>query len=89
MTESVKDAKTGKVSKVEVGRIVFEEVGSWTASDDVFALQWLNVNVGSFTSAAFALCTLTHLCAHLPANYRAHARGVRDLRRSHIQTRGT
>ncbi|KAI0745156.1 Golgi CORVET complex core vacuolar protein 8-domain-containing protein [Earliella scabrosa] len=44
VTESVKDAKTGKVSKVEVGRIVFEEVGSWTASDDVFALQWLNVN---------------------------------------------
>ena len=48
ITESVKDAKTGKVKTVEVGRMVFEEVGSWTASDNVFALQWLNVNVGSF-----------------------------------------
>ena len=49
LTQTVKDAKTGKVTKVEVGRIVFDEVGSWTASDDIFALQWLNVNVGSFT----------------------------------------
>ena len=84
IVQSVKDAKTGKVTKVEVGRIVFDEVGSWSTSDNILALQWLNVNVGSFTSAAFALCTLTHLCAHLPANYRAHARGVRDLRRSHV-----
>ncbi|OJT15290.1 Vacuolar protein sorting-associated protein 8 -like protein [Trametes pubescens] len=44
VTQSTKDAKTGKVSKVEVGRIVFEEMGSWTASDDILALQWLNVN---------------------------------------------
>ncbi|KAH9929603.1 Golgi CORVET complex core vacuolar protein 8-domain-containing protein [Epithele typhae] len=43
ITQNVKDAK-GKVNKVEVGRIVFEEVGTWTASDDILALQWLNVN---------------------------------------------
>lgn len=49
VTQTTKDAKTGKVSKVEVGRIVFEEMGSWTASDDILALQWLNVNVGSFS----------------------------------------
>ena len=49
LVQTVKDAKTGKTSKVEVGRIVFEEVGSWNASDDILALQWLNVNVGSFT----------------------------------------
>ena len=52
--QTVKDPKTGKVSKVEVGRIVFEEVGSWTASDDILALQWLNVNVGSFTPVTCA-----------------------------------
>ncbi|RPD57488.1 hypothetical protein L227DRAFT_631711 [Lentinus tigrinus ALCF2SS1-6] len=44
IVQSVKDAKTGKVNKVEVGRIVFDEVGSWTASDNILALQWLNVN---------------------------------------------
>ncbi len=52
MTESVKDPKTGKVKNVEVGRMVFEEMGSWTASEDIFALQWLNVNVGSFAPTA-------------------------------------
>ncbi|KAI0675421.1 Golgi CORVET complex core vacuolar protein 8-domain-containing protein [Trametes maxima] len=44
ITQTVKDPKTGKVSRVEVGRIIFEEVGSWNASDDILALQWLNVN---------------------------------------------
>ncbi|KAI0633251.1 Golgi CORVET complex core vacuolar protein 8-domain-containing protein [Trametes polyzona] len=44
VTQAVKDPKSGKVNKVEVGRIVFEEMGSWTASDDILALQWLNVN---------------------------------------------
>ncbi|RDX54849.1 hypothetical protein OH76DRAFT_1397161 [Lentinus brumalis] len=44
VVQSIKDAKTGKVTKVEVGRIVFDEVGSWTAGDSVLALQWLNVN---------------------------------------------
>ena len=54
ITQTVKDAKTGKTNKVEVGRIVFEEVGSWNASDDIVALQWLNVNVGSFTPTSFS-----------------------------------
>ncbi|EJF57656.1 hypothetical protein DICSQDRAFT_68956 [Dichomitus squalens LYAD-421 SS1] len=42
--QTVKDPKSGKINKVEVGRIVFEEAGSWMASDDILALQWLNVN---------------------------------------------
>lgn len=49
IVQTVKDAKTGKLNKVEVGRIVFEEVKSWNASDDILALQWLNVNVCPFT----------------------------------------
>ncbi|KAI0373910.1 hypothetical protein BV20DRAFT_1049354 [Pilatotrama ljubarskyi] len=54
VTQTVKDPKTGKVSKVEVGRIVFEEMGSWRASDDILALQWLNVNqLILLTPAAF------------------------------------
>ncbi|KAI0709566.1 Golgi CORVET complex core vacuolar protein 8-domain-containing protein [Cerioporus squamosus] len=56
IVQSVKDAKTGKVSKVEVGRIVFDEVGSWTAGDSVLALQWLNVNqIIVLTPAAFEI----------------------------------
>ena len=48
--QEVKNAKTGKTSRVEVGRLVFEEVGTWTVGGgDVLALQWLNINVGSFT----------------------------------------
>ncbi|CDO69139.1 hypothetical protein BN946_scf185042.g41 [Trametes cinnabarina] len=56
VTQTVKDAKTGKVSKVEVGRIVFEELGSWRASDDILALQWLNVNqIIVLTPSAFEI----------------------------------
>ena len=48
VVQAIKDTKTGKINQVETGRLVFEEVGSWNASDDILALQWLNVNVGSF-----------------------------------------
>lgn len=47
ITQEVRNPKNGKVSKVEVGRIVFEESRSWTVGGDVLALQWLNSNVGS------------------------------------------
>lgn len=46
--QQVKNAKTGKVNRVEVGRIVFEESSTWTVGGDMLALQWLNTNVGSF-----------------------------------------
>ncbi|OSD06995.1 hypothetical protein PYCCODRAFT_1359573 [Trametes coccinea BRFM310] len=56
VTQAVKDAKTGKINKVEVGRIIFEELGSWTASDDILALQWLNVNqIIVLTPSAFEI----------------------------------
>ncbi|KAF7796662.1 hypothetical protein EIP86_007845 [Pleurotus ostreatoroseus] len=43
--QEVKNAKTGKTSRVEVGRLVFEEVGTWTVGGgDALALQWLNIN---------------------------------------------
>jgi hypothetical protein len=45
---SVKNAKTGKVSQVEVGTIVIEEVSTWTVGEAILAVQWLNLNVGSF-----------------------------------------
>ncbi|CAL1707277.1 unnamed protein product [Somion occarium] len=39
-----RNARTGKVVDVEVGRITFEEVGRWTTETDVLVIQWLNVN---------------------------------------------
>ncbi len=49
-SQNVRNPKTGKTTRVETGRIVFEEVGKWTVRGDMFALQWLNPNVGSFLS---------------------------------------
>ncbi|KAJ3548648.1 hypothetical protein NM688_g5266 [Phlebia brevispora] len=42
--QEVRNAKSGKISHVEVGRLVFEEVGTWSVGGDVLALQWLNIN---------------------------------------------
>ncbi|KAH9839218.1 Golgi CORVET complex core vacuolar protein 8-domain-containing protein [Rhodofomes roseus] len=42
--QQVRNARTGKVTMTEVGRVTFEEGGHWTAGGDVLALQWLNVN---------------------------------------------
>ncbi|KAF8070487.1 Golgi CORVET complex core vacuolar protein 8-domain-containing protein [Lyophyllum atratum] len=38
------NARTGKQVEIEVGRIVYEDVGSWSAENDILAVQWLNVN---------------------------------------------
>lgn len=51
ISQQTRNSRTGKISAVEVGRVIFEEARQWNASGDVLALQWLNVNVGSFTSA--------------------------------------
>lgn len=48
--QEVRNPKNGKTSRIEVGRIVFEESTSWTVGGDTLALQWLNSNVGSSVS---------------------------------------
>jgi hypothetical protein len=47
--ENIKNERTGKEKTVEVGRLVFEEKAQWRAGDNVHAVQWLNVKVGSFS----------------------------------------
>jgi hypothetical protein len=47
--ENFKSERTAKEKTVEVGRLVFEEKAHWRAGDDVHAVQWLNVKVGSFS----------------------------------------
>ncbi|KZT71810.1 hypothetical protein DAEQUDRAFT_687207, partial [Daedalea quercina L-15889] len=44
VSQQVRNSRTGKVTTAEIGRVTFEEAGHWTASGDVLALQWLNVN---------------------------------------------
>ena len=52
VNQEVRNVRNGKISHVEVGRIVFEESRSWTVSSDALALQWLNSNVGSSWSTS-------------------------------------
>src|SRR5258708_182071 len=47
--EKFTSERTGKEKMVEVGRLVFEEKARWRAGDNVHAVQWLNVKVGSFS----------------------------------------
>lgn len=44
--------RTGKLTTVEVGRLVFEERAQWTARDNVHAIQWLNAKVGPFRASS-------------------------------------
>lgn len=43
----VKNEKTGKTAEVDVGAISYENVGSWTADENILAMQWLNHKVRS------------------------------------------
>ena len=47
--EKVTSERTGKEKTVEIGRLVFEEKTRWRVGDNVHAVQWLNVKVGSFS----------------------------------------
>ena len=46
--QPVKNAKTGKISQVELGAIVIQEVSTWNADEVILATRWLSANVGSF-----------------------------------------
>jgi len=41
----LKNAKTEKVSELEVGAIDYKDVLSWTAKEEILGLQWLNFEV--------------------------------------------
>jgi len=46
--QPIKNAKTGKISEVELGAIVIQEVSTWATDEAVLAIRWLSANVGSF-----------------------------------------
>ena len=70
VVQSVKNAKTGKISEVEFGAIVIEEVSTWTADGVVLAIRWLNTNVGSFVDPNMTW----RIDDASTANSRSHAR---------------
>lgn len=43
------NARTGKSSVVEIGRISFEEINKWSTDESILAMQWLNANVSHGT----------------------------------------
>ena len=68
--QPVKNAKTGKISEVEFGAIVIEEVSTWTADEVILAVRWLNANVGSFS---FNLDVIRTVYGPYTANPRSRA----------------
>jgi hypothetical protein len=50
--EMSRNPRTGKITEIEVGRIVYGDAGRWSAESDILAIQWLNANVGSFASVS-------------------------------------
>jgi vacuolar protein sorting-associated protein 8 len=58
--QTVRNARTGKLSEVEIGTIVFEDAGKWSLNNDVLAVQWLNTNVGSFSPVLGPLVRFTY-----------------------------
>lgn len=72
--QKTRNARTGKIKDVEVGRIVFEEVGRWKSDGDVLAVQWLNFHVG-LSILSYTLRLILYL-----ASGRPHTQFVECLR---------
>ena len=47
--QMAKNSRTGKQHEVDVGVITYKSTGKWDAEEDILALQWLNVNVRSYS----------------------------------------
>lgn len=45
--QSTRHPRSGKVTEVEVGSIIYEQTGKWVTDDDILATQWLNAKVSS------------------------------------------
>ena len=59
-SHTVRNEKTGKIQKIDVGKISFSEYGLHTSQDDILAIQWLNINV--LLILILSLFPLTNLC---------------------------
>ncbi|KAG6911131.1 hypothetical protein DXG01_003871 [Tephrocybe rancida] len=43
--ETTRNSRTGKQIEVEVGRIIYQDAGHWSAESNILAVQWLNAQV--------------------------------------------
>lgn len=74
--QTVSNSRTGKMSEMEVGTLVFEEAGKWMMDDAVLAIQWLHVNVRSFR---YNVSVLMLLCRQQIAIFTASALSIYDV----------
>ena len=87
--QTVRSARTGKSSEVELGTIVFEDAGKWNVDDDILAVQWLNTNVGSFSPVINPSVSDYLLNFAGVANCRADFRHLGCVRRKKFEARRT
>jgi hypothetical protein len=45
LKRSVRNPRTGKKTDIDVGNVIFENVGEWRSEDAIVSVQWLNVTV--------------------------------------------
>jgi vacuolar protein sorting-associated protein 8 len=83
--QSVKSTKTGKISEVEFGAIVIEEVSTWITDEVVLAVRWLNANVGPFsfnpetTWGLLMRCPLQQILVLTPNSLQVHDVNTKKL----------
>jgi hypothetical protein len=82
--QSVKSPKTGKISEVEFGAIVIEEVSTWTTDEVVLAVRWLNANVCSFSTGfngiwQLLMLPLQQILALTPNSFQVHDINTKKL----------
>lgn len=53
--------RTGRSVERDVGALSFREIGSWDVQEDVQALQWLNLNVGTIINICCSMLTKLHM----------------------------
>jgi len=67
---TVRNPRTGKKADIDVGNVVFEDVGEWRSEDAVHSVQWLNVNVSEFSVVHHRLVsTKLSLCSKLLSSH--------------------
>lgn len=76
--QSVVNPRTGKTREMGTGTLVFEDTGTWTVSDAILALQWLNANVRNPVVERNILTIIA-------ATTRVHSGHSQRIRRSYLQ----
>ena len=50
--QKVQNKKSGKIEKIESGKVNFQDHGYRSSNADILAIQWLNANVSSLSTVS-------------------------------------